>query len=476
MEKRFYLTTAIPYVNAEPHIGFALELVQSDAVARFQRLSGKETYFLTGADENSLKNVQAAEKQGTSVRELVDKNTKKFIDLTSALNISNNQFIRTTSAKHFAACRKLWSLCKKEDIYKKEYRGLYCVGCETFYTEKELIDGKCPEHLKEPEVVEEENYFFKLSNYQKKLEKLISGGEYEIIPGTRKNEILSFIKMGLEDFSISRSMARAKNWGVPVPDDPEQVIYVWFDALTNYISALDFSEDQKLYKKFWPADLHVIGKGIIRFHAVYWPAMLLSAGLPLPKKLFVHGYINIEGQKISKSLGNVINPFDLISKYGVEPVRYFLFRYIHPFQDSDFTIKHFEESYNADLANGLGNLVNRVSNLIETNDLKIKIKPKLKFYKEVKEAMENFYFDSALKFIWQKITETDKLINDTKPWILAKENRTEELENVLAQAADNILSIAFNLQPFMPESAEKIIRQFVSKKIKKERALFPRLV
>ena len=371
--KKFYITTSIPYVNANPHIGHALEFVQSDVLARYHRAKKEEVFFLTGADENSLKNVQAAEAQKVSTRELVDANTLKFIELTKALNISNDEFIRTVEERHFLGAQKLWSLCKKEDIYKKKYKGLYCVGCEQFYSEKELVNGKCPEHSKPLEIVEEENYFFKLSNYQKKLEKIISSDEYEIVPETKKNEVLSFIKMGLEDFSISRSKKRAKDWGVPVPGDSAQIMYVWFDALANYLTALDFGGDEKKFKKYWPADIHVVGKGIIRFHAVYWVAMLLSAGLKLPKKLFVHGYITIEGQKMSKSLGNVIDPNELAKKYGTDPVRYYLLRYIHPVQDSDFSIKKFEDAYTADLANGLGNLVSRVAGLIEQNNIKLRI-------------------------------------------------------------------------------------------------------
>ena len=335
--EKFYLTTAIPYVNAKPHIGFALELLQADVVARHHRQSGREVFFLTGADENSLKNVQAAEKAGMATREFVDQNTARFVELTKTLQVSNDGFIRTVDPKHFAGCQKLWQACKAEDIYKKSYTGLYCVGCEAFYLEGDLVDGKCPEHKIKPDRVEEENYFFKLSNYQQQLEQLIARDEYQVVPATRKNEVLSFIRMGLQDFSISRSRARAKDWGVPVPGDAEQVMYVWFDALSNYLTGIGYGSDDKQFNNYWPADLHVIGKGIIRFHAVYWPAMLLSAGIPPPKKLFVHGYINVAGQKMSKSLGTVVDPFDLVERYGAEAVRYFLLRYIHPVQDSDFS-------------------------------------------------------------------------------------------------------------------------------------------
>src|SRR4030042_626256 len=310
--KKIFISTAIPYVNAAPHIGFALEVVQTDCLARFFRAQGFDVFFTSGADENSLKNVQAAEAEGIPTQKLVDKYTKQFADLKDAFNLTYDVFVRTSEKYHFDGSQKRWNLCKKEDIYKKTYRGLYCVGCELFLSKDELIDGKCSEHNVEPEEVEEENYFFRLSNYADFLYKLIATDKLRITPTTRKNEVLSFIKQGLEDFSISRSFDRARGWGVPVPGDDSQVMYVWFDALTNYLTALGFGNDEKLYKKYWLQNskkLHVIGKGIIRFHAVYWPAMLESAGLPLPNEEFVHGYFTVEGQKISKSLGNVIDPF-----------------------------------------------------------------------------------------------------------------------------------------------------------------------
>ncbi len=478
MSKKFYITTAIPYVNASPHIGFALELVQADAVARYHRLIGDDVYFLNGADENSLKNVQAAEKEGISTKDLVNRNTKKFIELGKVLNISNDDFIRTTEKKHFKGAQKLWLACRKQDIYKKKYRGLYCVGCEQFYLEKELVDGKCPEHQIKPEIVEEENYFFKLSNYQKQLEKIISSDEYRIVPPSRKNEVLSFIRQGLEDFSISRSQKRAKNWGVPVPGDESQVIYVWFDALSNYITGLDYATSGKRYRRYWPADIHVIGKGIIRFHAIYWPATLLSAGLPLPKTLFVHGYINIEGEKISKSLGNIIDPFELRDKYGTEAVRYYLLRYVHPIEDSDFSREKFERAYTSDLANGLGNLVSRVAGLIEQNNVKIRLAGKNQVSKSASDfdkLIENFAFDQALRYIWDIIAEVDGDISKKEPWVLAKEGKAKELEKVLSEAVSNILRISYLLQPFLPETGEKIEKIFTAKKIKKGEPLFPRL-
>ncbi len=482
MKKRFYITTAIPYVNAKPHIGFALEIVQADAVARARRQAGDEVFFLTGTDENSLKNVQAAARQGISIQELCDNNSRIFKDLKTALNLSFDQFIRTTEERHVKGAQKLWSSCRPEDIYKKKYKGFYCVGCEAFYAEKDLADGLCPEHKTKPDVVEEENYFFKLSNYEDKLKKLIEDDKYKVVPATRKNEIVSFIKMGLEDFSISRSRERAHGWGVSVPGDSAQIMYVWFDALSNYITALDYAGDQKLFKKFWPADAHVIGKGVIRFHAVYWPAMLLSAGLDLPKELFVHGYINMGGEKMSKSLGNVIDPFELAQKYGADAVRYYLLKQIHPLEDSDFTIEKFEEVYNADLANGLGNLVSRTANLIEKNfEGKIKIKSTLsrtklrgKLKTNLDDFIKGYRFDFALKEIQEKITETDQLIDKAKPWELVKSD-VKKAEKVLTDVANQILAIAQSLKPFLPTTADKIIAQFTADKIVKGESLFPRI-
>jgi methionyl-tRNA synthetase len=363
MVNKFYITTAIDYVNASPHLGHALEKVQADVIARYHRISGGKVFYLTGTDENSLKNVKAAREKGISIKELVDENAKKFYQLKKILNLSFDDFIRTTQERHIKGAQKLWLSCQN-DIYKKTYKGLYCVGCEEFYKKEELIEGFCPEHKTEPELVEEENYFFKLSKYQEKLKKIIEKNELKIIPETRKNETLSFIEKGLEDICVSRSEKRASGWGIDVPGDRTQKIWVWFDALSNYITAVGFSDDEKKFKEWWPADLHVIGKGILRFHAIYWPAILLSAKLPLPRAIFVHGYITVSGQKMSKSLGNIICPFKLVEKYGTDATRYFLLREIPATEDGDFTIEKFEKRYNSDLAKGLGNLVARTMALI----------------------------------------------------------------------------------------------------------------
>ncbi len=477
MHGKFYITTSVPYVNARPHIGFALELVQADAVARARRIRGDDVFFLTGTDDNSLKNVRAAEKAGMPTREFVERNAEAFRSLTKALTISNDDFIRTATDAHFRGAQKLWSACKPQDIYKKKYKGLYCVGCELFYTEAELVNGRCPEHDTVPESVEEENYFFRLSKYQQKLEQLISSNTYEVIPESRKNEVLSFIRMGLEDFSMSRSVERAKNWGVPVPNDPSQIMYVWFDALSNYITALGYAGDQRRYSNYWPADVHVIGKGIIRFHAVYWPAFLLSAGLPLPKRLFVHGYINVEGAKMSKSLGNVIDPFALVEKYGVDAVRYYLLKHVHAVEDSDFSEEQFQASYNADLANGLGNLVARVTAMIEKyygGKLTLPVKTDTAFQKKVLDAVTLFNFREALSAVWKKITDDNRLIDKEKPWVLAEQDR-KRLATVLLQLLADLYTISQILRPFMPGTAQKIEDAVTAPTIVKNPGLFDRI-
>lgn len=471
MTKKFYVTTALPYVNAAPHVGHALEFVQADTLARYHRLLKEDVYFLSGTDDNALKNVQAAEEKNIAVAEFVKQNSDKFYNLKDALNISFNDFIRTSEQRHVEGVRKFWEDCK-EDIYTKKYQGLYCVGCEAFLTEKDVVDGVCPDHKTKPEIVEEENHFFRLSKYQDWLEKLIASDELKIVPEIRKNEILSFIRGGLEDFSISRSKERAHGWGIPVPNDPNQIIYVWFDALINYLTALDWQNNGELFQKYWPADVHVIGKGISRFHAIYWPAMLKSARIKeLPKQEFVHGYVTAEGQKISKSLGNVVDPFELVKKYSTDPVRYYLLREIPSYGDGDFSIQRFEEVYNADLANGLGNLVARVAKLIENNNIPNTTENPADFSDPIHSTLRNLQFNEALNCIWIHIKNLDRLLDEWKPW-------TEEgLKSAVhwTELICGIRQIAFDLQPFLPETAKQIREQFAGPKIKSEAPLFPRL-
>jgi methionyl-tRNA synthetase len=480
---RWYVTTAIPYVNARPHIGFALEIVLTDALARFHRRRGEDVWFLTGTDDNSLKNVQAAEREGLPTRTFVDRNTQYFLALRDQLDLSNDDFIRTSAdARHADGVRKLWEACaQRGDIYTRPYRGLYCVGCEQFYTEDELVNGLCPEHLTLPEVVEEENYFFRLSRYADKLAALIESDELRILPQTRKNEVLSFIRRGLEDFSISRSQSRARGWGIPVPGDPDQVMYVWFDALGNYITALDYAGEGPLYERYWvhnPRRVHVIGKGILRFHAVYWPAMLLSAGVALPTTIYVHGYITVEGQKISKSLGNVVDPVDLVERYGAEAVRYYLLREIPAADDGDFTQERFLRAYNGDLANNLGNLLNRVVSMVSRycggtaplpgpaegpDTVLIAVTRELRG--RVDAAMERFAPHEALAAVWELVDATNKYVEETAPWALAKrrkagaEGAEARLGAVLYNQLEALRIIAHYCAPFLPATAEAMAAQ-----------------
>lgn len=471
---KFYITCAIPYVNASPHVGHALEFVQGDTIARYHKLLGEDVLLLSGGDENALKNVQAAEKVGKPIQEFVDENTQKFFALTKQLNCQFDIWQKGSDKKHhFPASQKLWQLCQAAgDIYRKKYEGLYCVGCEAFYTPKELDENnECFEHPgKKLEKVSEENYFFALSKYEKQLIDFIQTDKLKIIPEERKNEVLVFLKDGLNDISISRSNERAKNWGVPVPGDSKSRLYVWFDALNIYQSGVGFGWDEKKYKKWWPADVHVIGKGITRFHAVYWPAFLLSAKLPLPKSIFVHGYFTVDGQKIAKTLGNVIDPIALIEKYGTDALRYYLLAKFSPFSDGDFSKEKLKDVYNADLANGLGNLVSRVAKLAEINNINTNKAGVKELDKFISEPLSRYRFDWALEEIWKKIKILDTKINTEKFWEDTKA-KTGSLVKVIA----GIRQIAFDLKPFLPETAEKIAKQFAGPRIQSAALLFPRL-
>lgn len=453
-------------MNSSPHIGHALEFAQTDVIARFNRLLGKEVFLLTGADENSLKNVQAAEELGITTQHLCDINAELFKKLAKKIGLSFNGFLRSSNKKeHNPGVWKLWKLCEKAgDIYKKEYKGLYCIGCEVFYAKHELVNGLCPEHKTKPELVEEVNYFFRLSKYQTKLEKIIENDELKITPKERKNEVLSFIRQGLEDFSVSRSIKRARGWGVPVPDDNSQITYVWFDALGIYLTGIGFGKDEKEFKKWWPADIHVIGKGITRFHAIYWPAILLSARLELPKSLFVHGYITVDGQKMSKSLGNVIDPLELFKKYDVDTLRYYLLG-LPSFEDGDFSEKNLVEKINNELVANIGNFIHRTLSLIWAN-FKGKV-PEPKNYDEndklidklIKNIAEKISVDiekNELDKALKKITEFSAFCNQyfqkKEPW------KTKDA-NCLYLSVNAVRTLAILLEPYIPFSVEKLWKQ-----------------
>lgn len=470
--KKFYITAAIPYVNAKPHLGHVLEWFQADAVARFQKLCGKEVSFACGTDENSLKNVQAAEKVGKKTQEWLDEYAVIFEEAFKYFGIELTHFRRGSDAQsHWPGVQKLWNLCNQTgDIYEKEYTGLYCVGCESYYTPEELVEGKCPEHLSVPDTITETNYFFRLSKYQEKIRQLIENDTLHVVSQQFKNEMLGFIDLGLEDFSISRSIQRARGVGVPVPGDDSQVMYVWFDALAIYLTAIGFGRDEATFKENWPADIHVIGKGINRFHSVYWIGMLLSAGLELPKKISVHGYMTANGQKMSKSLGNVIDPFEVVAQYGLEPIRYYLLKYIPTHSDGDFSYEKFTEFYTAELANGIGNLCSRVAKLCEKNGVVVPASSE-SFATEYSQEFQSIEIAAAAKHIADLVAKSDQYLSERKPW----EKTGVEQADILISAVHNIRKIAYHLQPFMPQTADKILTHFSGKSITALQPLFPRL-
>ncbi len=457
-QRKFYITTAIDYANGKPHLGHALEKIQADVLARYNRLIGNNTFFLTGTDEHGSKILRTAEKQGKDVQNFVDENTEEFKKLWATLNISYDEFIRTSDKeKHWGGAHALWNkIFKKGNLKKDKYIGLYCVGCEAYVTEKDLVDGRCPNHDIEPEKIEEENYFFKISNYIDEIKFKIESDELKIIPESRKNEILAMVNNGVGDISFSRPKEKL-SWGIDVPNDDTQIMYVWCDALSNYISALGFgSENDENYKTFWPADVHVVGKDILRFHAIIWPAMLLSAELPLPKKIFVHGFLTLDGKKMSKSLGNIIDPTDLVNEYGADALRYYLLREVTPFEDGNITMEKFKEAYNANLANGLGNLVSRIMKMAEINLNESVERPEpIPFDKIYTEALDNFEFNKATDLIWKKIGELDMRIQETQPFKLIKEDREKAIE-IIKKLVQDLYVIARLLNPIMPETSKTI--------------------
>ncbi len=469
-KESFYITTTIPYVNADPHIGFALELVQSDAIARYQRLLGKEVFFSTGTDEHGQKIWEASQKEGKTVQEYVDHYAQKFIDLKKLLNLSNDNFIRTTNPNHIKAVQEFWRLCsEKGDIYKKKYKGLYCVGCEKFLTEKDIIDNKCPIHpTKIPEEIEEENYFFKLTKYKKELIEYLSK-EKSIIPEWRRKEAIDFVENGMEDFSVSRSSERF-SWGVAIPGDDTQVMYVWFDAFINYISTLGWPNKGN-FEKFWCDGEHIqtAGKDMVKFQSVMWQGMLLSAGLPTTDTVIYHGFITGEGGiKMSKSIGNVISPSEIVQEYGTDALRYFLLREISSFEDSPFTMERFKDAYNANLANGLGNLTSRVLTMVENYNVRSVF---VGSYPKDKD-LDVFDIKKYMDKIWLKIQEADKIIQEKEPYKVFKTN-PEEAKTIVADLSNQLCLVAWLLKPVMPETSEKILSCLSGHK-KPEKPLFLR--
>lgn len=462
MSKR-YLTTTLPYVNADPHIGFALEIIQADALARFWRARGDEVFFNTGTDEHGQKIADAAKKAGQDVKAYVDHYAARFQELKEILNLSNDKFIRTTDQTHLDAAAEMWKRCEAAgDIYKKSYEGLYCVGCEKFLTPREIVDGKCAIHQRELEKIKEENYFFRFSKYQEALTKYLSEPG-RIIPDWRREEALNFIKEGLQDFSISRERERLE-WGVPVPGEEEsslpagrQVMYVWFDALTSYISTLNWPQKGE-FEKFWVEGetRQLAGKDQVRFQSLMWQAMLMSANLKNTDQIIYHGFINSGGQKMSKSLGNVINPLGVVKEYGTDALRYYLLRHIHPFEDSDFTLEKFKEIYNAHLANGLGNLVSRVMKLSETYCEPMGENCDRERVEEIEQAMASYNYNLALDYIWTKIGAADAYVQSTEPFKTIKTD-PEKAKSDIRYLVNELATIAYLLQPFLPTTSAKIL-------------------
>jgi len=457
-----FVTTPIYYINDVPHLGHAYTSIAADVWARFQRNKGEKVFFLTGTDEHGAKVAQAAEKNGKEPKEFADEISDKFESLTKDLNLSNDAFIRTTDTNHEKYVADfLQDLYDKKFIYKKSYEGLYCVGCEKYLTEKELVDGKCPDHDKTPEKQCEENWFFRLSDFKDKIEKLIDSDEIEVLPKERKNEILGKIRQGLDDVSISR---KSVEWGIKVPWDETQTVYVWIDALLNYLSATQIFDK----KDFWPPSVHIVGRDIMWFHAVIWPAILLAAGYDLPKKIFVHGYFTVDGKKMSKTVGNVIDPVQLVEKYGADVVRYYVLRDFPFGEDGDVSIEKLEGRLNGDLAGGLGNLAQRVLSLVKQNSLELStsgVNLSAKG-KEINKLTEEFKFQQALIEIWKLIADANQEIAKAEPWKLAKEGKKEEVKSFLQSQLSKVLEIADLVTPYLPETAEEIKKQAKSLDLK----------
>ena len=477
MSRSLYVTTTLPYVNADPHIGFALEAVQADIYARYRALRGDDVFFNTGTDEHGQKIFEAAKKAGKDTKEYVDEYADKFRALKDVLGLSPDiHFIRTTDEHHVAAAQEMWKRCEAAgDIYPKTYTGLYCVGCEAFKTEKEIVDDHCVLHPNlELREVSEKNYFFRLSKYQEPLKTYLSKQDV-IAPEWRREEALHFVEAGLEDISISREKKDGLNgWGIPVPGDGTQTMYVWFDALTNYISTLGWPDEAGDFKKYWREGetMQMAGKDQVRFQSIIWQAMLMSANLPTTKRIVYHGFVTSGGQKMSKSLGNVIDPLAIVQEYGTDALRYFLARHVQPFDDTDVTMEKFKEAYNADLANGIGNLAARVLTLAEANLATPIERPAVgSFTKEYTEALDIFNCNAATEYIWQRIAALDRRLTSEKPYAVVKEN-AERGRAMIAEMTAEVYAIARLLQPIMPATSDAIKAAVLANR--KPANLFPR--
>lgn len=466
-----YITTAIPYMNGNPHIGHAMDYCLADVCARYLALSGNEVRFQAGTDEHGSKIAQKADELGVEVQTFVDEKVKIFKDFIAKLDVSYTDFVRTTDEWHERRVQEIWQRLK-DHIYLAKYEGWYCTGCERFITDKEYEenDGVCPDHLKPYEKLEEENYYFKLSDFKEQLKKAIESDEMLILPDFRKKEILKLLEES-PDVSISRPTTQLK-WGVPVPNDPSQVMYVWVDALSNYITVLGYPEED--ISDWWPAAAQFVGKDILRFHAIIWPAMLMGMGLSLPRVLVSHGMVLADGQKMSKSIGNVVDPNEVIDKHGIDAFRYFFLRHIDTFADSDFTWEKFENAYNNELANDLGNLVQRLATMASKNGIKLTNETNVSFSSEYCALMDNFEFAKAFDFVWEKIQAINKRIDEEKPWELAKKGEKEELDKCLKGLILDLLNANYMLTPFLPGTSEKIVAVFAGEVKPPKTPLFPK--
>lgn len=483
IQKKLYITTAIPYVNGTPHIGNALDYLLADIWTRYQRQNGYEVRFQVGTDEHGNKIAAKAAELGVTPKAYADSTYVNFENLMKKVDAQYTDFIRTTDDHHVAAVQHIWKQLKPY-IYKGTYSGWYCMGHEAFFTDKEVqaTSGVCPDHQTPYQQVSEENYFFKTSAFTEKIKEAITTGVMEIVPEFRKNEFLELIKDGLADVSISRPK-KSLSWGIPVPDDPEQVMYVWFDALSNYITVIGYPDRVQEFNSFWPADVEVIGKDILRFHAGIWPAMLIGLGLPLPKRLLVHGHINVGGTKMSKTIGNIVDPIEVIDNYGLDAFRYFFSRHIPTLDDGDFTWEKFENAYNGELGNDLGNLIQRVSGMITRYQAGVigtaeQAEHDMTLYHH---AMENLEFNKAIDEVWNMIRSLNQYIDNVKPWEIAKQvgkdpEAEPHLGEVLAHCAGALLQIGDLLVPFMPAAAQAIHATFESGVVKPlDTVLFPKI-
>jgi len=458
---KFYVTTSIPYVNSQPHIGFGMELIMADVLARYNRLRGADTLFATGTDEHGGKILEKAKELNIQPQQFVDQMSQSFRDVIKLLNISNDKFIRTTAKGHEQRAQIIWQNLSSY-IYKGTYTGWYCTGHEEYFPETTVKANKgvCPDHNRPYEQLQEENYFFKLSAFAPQIKQAIESGDFRVIPDSRKNEILSVINSGLEDVSISRPKAKIP-WGIPVPGDDNHVMYVWFEALMNYITVLGYPEHEN-FKKFWPADVQIIGKDILRFHAAVWPAMLMALGLPLPKTLYVHGHITVGDRKMGKSLGNVVAPKDVVDKFGTDPFRYFICRHIPSYEDGDFTWERLTAAYKNELAYQLGNAVSRTAAMVQRyqNGLIGDIPDPQHDIGPYQRALADCRFDKALDEVWEQVKGLNQYIDESKPWEIAKTKDENHLREVLASLVANLLEIADLIAPFMPDTAAKIQATF----------------